>query len=211
MKSFRRSLLKSKVWIAPIVVCLAALGFVSFSSNLHLAKDSKVRIAFNAKSSVTAFDPARIQMDVEAIVLDNLYSPLVRMGSDGTIEPFFAEHYWWNGNTLHFKIRENFRTVDGWAVTAKDAEFTLKRILISDSNAHGNLAIFLCTNTKPVDIESECPGIQSTETELRLTVANVKYKPFLLKLLASMDFGIIPKLACNLNSPRYEIRDRRLS
>lgn len=198
----------------PVLMVLTGMllvGFllVHFAANHRFPRENKVRIAFNAKSSVTAFDPARIQMDIEAIVLDNLYSPLVRMATDGTIEPFFAEHYFWVGNTVHFKVRANFRTVDGWLVTAKDAEFSIRRILISDSNAHGSLAMFLCPDARPTSIDSHCAGIESTESELKLTVVNAKYKPFLLKLLSSMDFGIVPQAACNPSSPKHEILNYR--
>lgn len=203
-KSGRRIL-----WFAFSGALVAVIVVTFLFTNRCVPKESKVRIAFNAKSSVTAFDPSRIQQDVEAVVLDNLYSPLVRMATDGTIEPFLAEHYWWVGNTLHLKIRENFRTVDGWVITAKDAEYSLKRILISDSNAHGNLAMFLCPDARPTSIDSKCAGIDSSDSELMLTVVNAKYKPFLLKLLSSMDFGVIPKAACNSSSPQQEILDYR--
>lgn len=171
--------------------------------------DFQVRIAFNARTSVKTFDPAKIQMDTEAVILDNLYSPLLRESNEGLMEPFFAEHYHWNGNALHLQLRSNYKTVDGWRITAKDAEFTLKRALVSNTNAHGDLALFLCPGSSVRDVEAPCPGISATENEIVLTVVKASYKPFLLKLLSSMDFGIIPKAACNLKSPALDIIDHR--
>lgn len=202
---------KKRIFILALAIGGAFSFALSFFKQYADKKTSTtlVRIAFKAKTSVHAFDPSRIQLDTEAIVLDNLYSPLIRIASDGTIEPALAEKFWWVDNTLHLKIREDVRTIDGHLLTVQDAIFSLKRILVSNTNAHGNLRIFLCPTQQTFTMTDPCDGIAAHGNELLLTVVKPNYRPFLLKLISSMDFGIIPKIACDDTKPVPAIIDYR--
>jgi hypothetical protein len=170
---------------------------------------SLLRVAFKSMVPVRSYDPARIELDTEAVILDNLYSPLLRMSVTGSIEPDLAEAMSWEGNDVTFKIRDSAQTVDGYPVTAQDAEFTLKRILSLDSNAHGELKTFLCPHQTLKTPFDPCSGIRVEGNSLILTLAKAEYRPFLLQLLANVDFGVIPRRSCDLTKPGAPIVDFR--
>ncbi|MGK5084248.1 ABC transporter substrate-binding protein [Bdellovibrionota bacterium FG-1] len=169
----------------------------------------KVRIGFNSTTSVTEFDPTRIRLVSEAVVLDNLFSPLIRTADDGSIFPDAAEKYFWDGNELHFVMRSDLKTVDGDPITAEDAEVTFKRLLIDRDNAHGDLQTFLCPNAKIKSIHDRCEGMRVEGNHFILKVLKAEYRPFLMQMLINMDFGIIPRIALDQSTPLPKIKNYR--
>jgi hypothetical protein len=110
----------------------------------------------------------------------------------GEIVPGVAEAYRWEGEELHLTIRKNLKTVTGVPITAADAEFSLKRLLTMPGNTHGNFRELLCGHNGLKSINDQCEGIRSEEGELILKTTAAG-KTFLLPMLVTLDFAIIPR------------------
>ncbi len=134
-------------------------------------------------------DPAQIQFNDTWGFLENLASPLVQYGADGQLVAGVAESFEWHGDELHLKIRSDYRTIDGLAVTAEDAAFSLKRIIVQARNTHGFIADFLCGDRKLTKVTDECPGISTSGDTLILKP--VRGKAFLVRMLTAMDFVVL--------------------
>lgn len=153
--------------------------------------DRVLRVAYPSALNVTAYEPTRINIDYEYHFLRNIYSPLVEISKDGSIEPGIAEKIEWSGKKLKLTIRSNLKTIKGTPITAADAVFSLKRLLVLSGNTHGNFNDIICPGLSLKSIEDACPGIQQDGNVVLLNAT--QGKSFLLPMLASIDFAIIPQ------------------
>jgi hypothetical protein len=192
-------------------VLLAAFGSVRLAGSRFLKRqDSKVlRVAYPIFSSVTSIDPAHVSTANEASLVRNIYSRLVEYSNDGKLVGGVAESFEWRGDEIRLPIRKNLKTIDGWQVTARDVEISLKRLLIKQSNTHGDLANFLCPGARLEKLNDECRGIRVDGNTVILIPADESKKTFLLPLLASLDFSIIPEMALSRTGRGLEIADFR--
>lgn len=150
-----------------------------------------LRVAFPYSRSVEEYEPTKIHLAPEYIFLENTFSPLIDLSKDkGAPISAIAETFEWVGDELHFQVRDNLETIDGRKITAKDAEFSLKRLLVLSGNTHGNFKDLICEGKNLSSINDECPGIEVRGNKLILKPG--EQKPFLLKMLASIDFAIVP-------------------
>ena len=154
-------------------------------------KNKTLRVAFPAHKEITSYDPAKIHWSREYILLENIFSPLVELSSDkGAFALAIARKFYWQGNELHFEIRENLYTVDGYHITAKDVEFSLKRLLILAKNTHGNLKDLICRDKALRSISDVCTGMEVRGNKFILKPTRQTH--FLLTMLTAIDFAIIP-------------------
>jgi len=154
-------------------------------------------------------DPALVQTMQEAILIENLYDRLLEFNSQGFIQPALAETFYWSGNDVHFKIKKNIKTIDGDTITAEDVAFSFKRLMLLGKHTHGDLKSFLCPGHKLISIHDSCPGIRVENGELILTAEQPHKSKFLIMLLASMDFSVIPQKSVDLDSADLKIKDYR--
>lgn len=156
-------------------------------------KGSKIlRVAFPYKNKVEFYEPTRIHLAPEYIFLENTFSPLIELGKkDGNPEAGVAEEFNWVGNELHLKIRDDLKTTTGIKITAEDALFSLKRLLVISANTHGNFKDIMCPDEDIKDIEAPCAGMKVKGNTLILKPKGKK--TFLLPMLAAIDFAVIPK------------------
>lgn len=153
-----------------------------------------LRVAFPYKRPVSAYEPTKIHLAPEYIFLENTYSPLVELSADnGAPMAGIAESFKWVNNELHLKIRENLTTVSGYRITAEDAAFSLKRLLILSGNTHGNFKNLVCSNTTLKRTNEVCTGMEVKGNVLILRPDTET--PFLLSMLAAIDFAVIPQIA----------------
>ena len=163
-----------------------------FKRNDMNQNSNTLRVAFPGRKNTNEYEPTKIYTANEYILLENIYSPLVELSDNkGTPVSSIAENFKWEGNELHFKIRDNLETIDGYNITAKDAAFSLKRLLILSGNTHGNFKDLVCWDNNLKSPEEECPGIGVKENTLILKTK--KKNAFLLPMLAAIDFAIIPQ------------------
>lgn len=176
-----------------------------------------LRIAFPNNLPSKSYEPTRIHLAPEYIFLENTFSPLVELSpEDATIRSGLADKWEWKNDELHFFIRDGIKTVDGKSITAEDAAFSLKRLLVRTQNTHGNLKDLVCGGSEVKSIEDTCPGISFKNNELILKIAGKS--AFILPMLSGIDFAIIPKSSIdpktldivdyrNTSGPYYVSRD----
>lgn len=164
-------------------------------SNIESTDHSTLRVAFPDSHPVNEYEPTKIHLAPEYIFLENIFSPLVEMSNKGEVKPGIAEKFEWQGNDLILHIRENLKTISGIPITAKDVEFSLKRLLVLSGNTHGNFKDLVCGDQVIKSIEDKCDGIVRQDNNIILK-AGAK-KAFLLPMLTAIDFAIIPQGSCD--------------
>lgn len=172
---------------------------------------SVLKISFTSFQSAkeTKVDPARVDTLTQANLIRNLYGRLVEYDPDGSLVPSVAKAFTWKGKSVYFQFRTDFQTLDGHLITAEDAAFSLKRVLFKGKNTHGDLKNFLCPGSDISNMNDPCEGIRVEGDQLVLTAADDSKKTFLVPLLASTDFSVVPKIAFDQNDPQLPIIDYR--
>lgn len=153
---------------------------------------SEIKVAFPYNRPAKFYEPTRIHLAPEYIFLENTYSPLVEVSpKDASLLPGVAESWRWDGEILALKIRDNLKTVDGISITAKDAEFSLKRVLVRTGNTHGNFQSLVCGAAQIKTVNDDCEGLWTEGNTLFIKVMGKS--AFILPMLSGIDFAIIPK------------------
>ena len=183
------------------------IGFSLFNMKKKMDLSNEIlRVAFPYKKDITYYEPTRIHFAPEYIFLENTFSPLIELSKDnGAPIASIAKSFYWVDNELHFEIRDDLYTVDGYKITAKDAEFSLKRLLILSENTHGNLKDLICSGKSIKSMSEPCKGIEASEGKLILKPS--KKTPFILKMLAAIDFAILP--IPSIDPETLQIKDYR--
>lgn len=165
---------------------------VTMSGTAQATSNDTLRVAHPSQvAGVKSLDPASIVYSSEYGVLENVLSPLVEMEPDGQLTSGLADSLEWKGDALHLHIRQNARTATGMPITADDAAFSLKRLLVLGQNTHGRLGEIICPGHRLTSITDECPGISVDGQRLVLKAATAK--PFLVPMLTAIDFGVLTR------------------
>ncbi|USN48034.1 MAG: hypothetical protein H6626_02790 [Pseudobdellovibrionaceae bacterium] len=176
--------------VTGLVLVLAGIMSLNQENQMKTTSDT-LRVAFPYNRKVTDYEPTQIHLAPEYIFLENTFSPLIDLSKDkGDPISAVAKSFQWVGDELHFEIRDDLFTIDGIKITAKDAEFSLKRLLVLSENTHGNFKDLICSGKKLESIDEPCSGIEVRGNTLVLKPG--EQKPFLLKMVAAIDFAIIP-------------------
>ena len=157
----------------------------------HLDDPYHLRVAFPNSQQALSYDPARIFLGPEYIFLENIYSPLIYMSHDGILQPGLAKSFEWNGDEATLLMRDDIKTISGKKITADDAEFSLKRLMVLSQNTHGNLQQLLCEGKALKTVNDPCSGIRVDQNKLILTTTYPKH--FLFSMLSAIDFAVISR------------------
>ena len=177
-------------------LCLMALWIITMKKDLQ---DSVLYVAFPSKKPMGFYEPTRIHFADEYTLLESIYSPLVELDNKGAPVSSIAREHYWRGDELHFVIREGLTTIDGYHITVDDVIVSLKRLLILSENTHGDFKSLICPDRELKSIEDDCPGI-SKEGKHLLVLRPKARMDFLVPMLASIDFAIIPKMSLDPRS-----------
>ena len=177
--------------IIAIVLCIVLIAFLWVLQNEKGSKTMVVKASFPAIRAIEKYDPAKIHSASEYILLEHLYSSLVEISLTGALEPGLAKKFYWKGNNAYFELRDDQKTIDDHQITAKDVEFSIKRLLVLASNTHGSISSLLCKDGPLENIESDCPGIKVEGNTIIFMLS--KKNSFLFHMFASTDFAIIPR------------------
>lgn len=157
-------------------------------------KAKVLKVAFPSSRKIESYEPSKIHIAYEYILLENIYSTLVEMApKDGQILPALAESFAWIGDDLHFKIRDDIKTASGRPLTAKDVVFSLKRVIFLAENTHGNFKDLICPGVELKSVHDDCPGIEQRGNTVVLKPGT--RKTVLLPMLTAIDFAILPESA----------------
>ncbi len=154
-------------------------------------KERTLRVAFPVKLKAAAYEPTNINLDHEYIFLENVFSPLVEISKDGSIESGVAEKMDWIGDELKLTIRKTLKTASGKQITPDDVVFSLKRLLVLSGNTHGNFKDIVCPGVNLKTVEDDCPGIRKDQDSVYLNAKG--RKSFLMPMLGAIDFAVIPR------------------
>ncbi len=161
-------------------------------------QDQVLRVAFPSDKPATDYEPTKIHFDSQYIFLENVYSPLVEFDKIGALRGGVAEHADWVGNELRLTIRPGLKTENGTPITAADVIFSLKRLLVLSSNTHGNFKDLVCPGVQLKTVEDDCPDLKQDGNVVIIKAE--KREPFLLPMLAAIDFAIIPRSSTDPNT-----------
>ena len=186
---------KTKVVFGIILVFVLSFFYLK-QKPLFNEKDLSMKIASSFTGNSHDLDPAKILYQNEYMILDNIYSPLVEYSTEGKLVSGIAEKFEWDKNTAVFKIRKDIKTITGQEIDAEDAAMSLKRLLILQSNTHGDLKQMLCQGLKLTKLSDPCPGIAILDRKT-LLLKFPKKEFFLFPKLTAIDFAVIPKKAIN--------------
>lgn len=180
------------IFISSLIIALITGVNLMIKISNFSDENSELRVAFPYFYSANFYDPIRITLAPQYALLENLYSPLVELSPKGDLQGSIAEDFNWVENELQFKIRHNLKTVDGYIITAKDVEFSLKRLMVLTGNSHGNLKDILCPDVELKSINDNCPNLE-VRSDYLIVLKPEKKDVFLVKMLTAIDFAIIPE------------------
>ncbi len=173
-----------------LLLCL----FLAAACILYLNKSNKsnkmnLRIGYEYQEAIENLDPANIKTIYQSNLIENFYSRILEYSTEGNLICVLCNKFWIEENIIYFEFKDNLQTIDGFKITAKDAESSLKRLIKLSTNTHGNLKNF-------IDTKSE-HSISSTKNVLQIKLIKAHYSQFFLPLLTSMDFSIVPEKSLN--------------
>jgi hypothetical protein len=173
---------------------------------MHSSNDKveTLKIGTQYNKSIYFLDTANIASIEEYELLRNLFGRLVEYNEHQQLIPDVSETFYWENDYLVFTF-SNKKTSLGDLITAKDAYYSLKRILFLKKSGHGDLRELLCPNHHLNNINDDCPGIKYEDNKLFLKPHSKKLEPYLLSYLESVDFSIIPFKSFDFNSDKIKI------
>lgn len=183
----------------------AALGAAMLNKMTFPKPQEPLRVAFDYNKALTHLDPAQVNVLSEAILLRNLYSSLFEYDLNGGIVTGLAESFEWLNGELRIDLRQEPVMSSGRVVSPGDVVLSLKRLMVSDKNLHGDLKEILCPGVKLANISAECPGLTSNEKSVFLKPASDRLAKLLIPLLATVDYRILPAEAFDQSKPDIPI------
>ena len=161
--------------------------------------DYTLHVALNTSKSLLDIDTASIKNASDYSLLELLYSTLVEYNNQGEIIGGLAERFFWDNNNLVFEFKDAHSSA-GQRITPADAIASFKRLMILNTNSHGDLVSLLCMEKRPTSLSDQCEGMEASGN---LLIFKAKKKtPFLLPLLTTIDYGIIPENSFEKSSLR---------
>lgn len=180
-------------------IIILILGMISLylSSNLMDKNIKNLKIAYSYFEEVKDLDPKNIKDIYQANLIENLYMRLFEYDNGGNLICNLCTSYEVKNNSIYFKIRNDLKTVDNYHITAQDVELSLKRLINTRSNTHGELKYF-------IDDEN---SVYSEDDFLIIKTKKPEYIQFILPILTSMDYSIIPTRSLDTDGKIIDYRN----
>lgn len=189
---------KTPLVIASLILGLSicAVYIALFRSGL---KELRLRVSYPHHESIVSVDTADLRNINLYNIANNLFSRLVEYNSENQLVPGVSEAFVVQNGEVVFTFGKRVQTIDGHIIDAKDAEISLKRLIMLGRSGHGDIRKLLCPNEKLKSIDQECPGIRVEGNQLLLRPISLNYIPFLISALESADYSIVPKSSLSPN------------
>lgn len=159
------------------------------------------------KLDINGLDPSKIELAEEYTLLEHLYSPLIELNDKGELTSGIASKFEWIGTNAEFTIRNDITLKNGDKISPEDVVASIKRLMILNQNSHGKISSLLCPERHLKTLEEDCSRITIDQNKVIFKLDKVA--PFLFKLLASIDYAIIPKKS--LDQKTLKIKDYKNS
>lgn len=156
-----------------------------------------LKIGYAYFKSESELDPANIQTIYQSNLIENIYSRIIEYDNDGQIICSLCDKFWMDGKVLNIQFSNNIITKSGDIIGAEDAYISLKRLLDLNSNTHGNLLYFI----------DGINQITFKENILKINLRKEHFSQFVIPLLTSMDYSIIPKNAISKDNKIVNYQD----
>lgn len=176
---------------APLLVLGAALYFSAGCS--WRPEPQPLRVLVDSSATVSGYDPATLNLTRDYFFTENLFSPLTGYSSESELVSELAERFWWSGDEAVFRLRPGLKTVDGSAIDAHDAEFSLKRAFVLGGTSYRFLSRMLCGGDALKKISDPCPGIAVRDGGRTLALKLGEPKPYVFHLLANTAYAVVPR------------------
>lgn len=148
----------------------------------------KLSVALNTSVPLDQLDTKEITDSADYSVLELMLSTLVEYNNQGEIVGGIAERFYWDQNRLIFDFREAYFS-SGQRITPLDAIASFKRLMILNTNSHGDLVNLLCLAKRPQNLDNDCEGMKAEGNRLILITKNPNQ--FLLPLLTSIEYSVL--------------------
>ena len=114
-----------------LAMTLAALMLVMAMPMLASAEATEQKLVFQMGEEPQVMDPTMNDYASGSYALQNLFRGLYKFAEDGSLVPAMAESYTVSedGTVYTFTLREGLKWSDGSPLTAKDFEYSWKRVL----------------------------------------------------------------------------------
>lgn len=178
--------MKRMVSLLLAVALLAGLGMAQTAA---FAEEKKV-VKYSISDDPQQMDPTLNTYSRSSIVLQNLFSGLYKLGPDGVnYVPACAESYTVSedGMSYTFKLKSGLKWSDGSPLTAKDFEYSWKRVL-NPTVASGSASdLWVLKNGKEYNTgaaTADDVGVKAVD-DLTLEVQTAYYAPWFVSLTAT--------------------------
>lgn len=192
-----------------LVFVFASAALISITAlqttgkNFRMEKKS-LRMAYFTDAAKD-LDPATITTAEQYNLLRNLYSRLVDQDENSQLVAGVVDSFVTTEDSVTFFFGKKAKTIDGHYITAKDAELSIKRIIMKGNSGHGDIRRFICPEAKLRNLNEPCEGINSAGNKLEIRVVRPYYLQLLLQALESADFSIIPE--SNIEKSNGSLKD----
>jgi hypothetical protein len=195
----------NRYWVSVLPLALALV--VTMTTQLRDKGMSSIRVGLNWTGSAQELDPGNIVLATQYHLISNLYGRLIKYNQSGQLVSDVPKSFELFDRSIRFIFDSRATTVDGHTIDARDAELSLKRLILKGTAGHGDIRKFLCPGYQLKSLEDRCPGVSRDGNSLTLTVEKSEYLPLLIPTLQSADYSIIP--ASVINPTNGELLDKR--
>ena len=176
-----------------ILAMLLAIAMLSSFGMAAFAEEAQNVIRFSIADDPQQMDPTLNSYSRSSMVLQNLFQGLYKLGPDGvTFIPACAESYEVSedGMTYTFKLKEGLKWSDGSALTAKDFEYSWKRVMDPAVASGASSDMWVIKNAKEYTdgvCSADEVGVKAVD-DLTLVIETSYYAPWFPSLTATTVF-----------------------
>lgn len=180
------------VFLVTTLFLLLTMRTIFMDPQIISADNKTLRVSYPTfKKELEHMDPQKIKLVYEALLIQNLYSTLITIDKNNQLQGSMAGGINWDGTAYRLYIRP-YSLPSGKVIGAKDAYYSLLRLMVVDKQSHGSLKNLICPDDRLLSLNDSCKGLSWNEDELRVQPIKSNYKHWVIYLLAAIDHSIIP-------------------
>lgn len=153
------------------------------------------------------FDPIQIRSSAEYDLFINIYDQLVHYGEQNEMIGGVSSQITWNDKELIFEFHNDKQTSTNQFITAKDAYYSILRSLKYQNHNLSGLGGLLCPDLKRESPQFSCSGLVLKENKLVFKLPKPHFRQFILEMLASPEYSVIPYSSIDWKQKYPEIID----